>query len=72
MMANILRLLKKYWYIGSIAAIMMIYLIFFRTKVIPITADQVYTVATHNIQEAVQAVGEVSLLHEQQLSFGIG
>lgn len=72
MITKIRALLKKYWYIGGLAVIIAIYLIFFRTKVTPIATDQVYTVTTHNIQEAVQAVGEVSLLHEQQLAFGIG
>lgn len=64
--------IKKYWYIWAIWCTIAVYLIFFRTKTVVISTDQVHTVATHTIQESIQAVWEVSLLHEQQLAFGVG
>lgn len=62
--------MKKYWYILLLIIGIGLYFVF-KKWTEPISIDQIYTVGRQSITDSIQAVGEVRLLNEQNLSFTI-
>lgn len=69
-MVSIRGFTKKYWYILLLVIGIGLYFIL-KKWVEPISLDQVHTVGRQSITDSIQAVGEVRLLNEQNLSFTI-